>query len=100
MFTTSMRQHSKPGYNTPDTRARGPSYIRTATDTRAWGPSYIMMATDTRAHADGDEVCDILCDDKLHLSTHVIKKLCSNIKYGLYRCFNIKPHSQQKPPQG
>lgn len=36
-----------------------------------------------------------LKSDKLHVSEYGLKKLCLNIKYGVYRAFNMKPPRKQ-----
>ena len=38
---------------------------------------------------------DPLKSDKLHVSEYGLKKLCLNIKYGIYRAFNMKPPRKQ-----
>ena len=40
-----------------------------------------------------------LKEDKLHVSEYGLKKLCLNIKFGLYRAFGMKPPEKQAPAE-
>ena len=40
-----------------------------------------------------------LNSDKLHVSGYGLKKLCVNIKFGLYRAFGMKPPRKQAPAE-
>lgn len=40
-----------------------------------------------------------ISSDNLHVSPYGLKKLCTNIKFGLYRCFGIGMPRKQTPPQ-
>ena len=40
-----------------------------------------------------------LKEDKLHVSEYGLKKLCLNIKFGLYRAFGMKPPEKQTPAE-
>ena len=61
--------------------------------------SNFLKTIDEQETVVGEEKTKVLSTDLLHLSSFGVKKLCSNIKFGLFRCFGKRFPRMQIPEE-
>ena len=61
--------------------------------------NYTSFLSAIRESENSEDKANPLNSDNLHVSEYGLKKLCLNIKYGIYRAFNMKPPMRQAPAE-
>ena len=92
--------------------ARTSEYVKSVTDfitTKRKLSDYYRRLFTVNNHANfmkaievseqSSDKCSPISGDHLHVSSYGLKKLCTNIKFGLYRSFGIRMLGSQTPPK-